>query len=201
MGIKSHVWRAHGEGKNHEANESLKNGNRVIWNKGLTKKTDKRVLMYSEELSKKPGTFKNKKHTIKSRIKISNAIKEAISTGKKGGWSIRNKSYPEKYFEEVLRSNNIFDKCITEYKILKSELGDSLRSCYYLDFYFPDKKIDLEIDGQQHESRKCQDAERDRLLLLNGYKVFRIKWKNPVKNKHYIEEEIKRFIKFYNSEV
>ena len=50
---------------------------------------------------------------------------------------------------------------------------------YYLDFYFPDLKLDLEIDGQQHKrpERKEHDIKRDTFLKENNYQIFRLEWK------------------------
>lgn len=63
-------------------------------------------------------------------------------------------------------------------------------------------KIDLEIDGKQHEyeERKTSDIKRDKLLINYGIKVYRIKWKsiNSEKGKNYIKEEINKFLEFYN---
>ena len=46
---------------------------------------------------------------------------------------------------------------------------------YILDFYIPDVKIAIEIDGRQHgkEDNKAQDWERDRFLSGKGIKVLR----------------------------
>ena len=116
----------------------------------------------------------------------------------------RNKiSYPEKFFIKVLKNNKIFEKCEVNYKISKSSLGIECHSNYFLDFYFEDKKLDLEIDGKQHnlEDRKESDKIRDEYLTKNGIIVYRIKWKsiNSERGKKYIESEISKFMDFYNS--
>ena len=94
-------------------------------------------------------------------------------------WQSRNiLSFPEKFFKRVLLNNELFDKCIVNYMIDKKDLGINEHGNYFLDFYFPEKKIDMEIDGKQHEynDRKDSDKKRDTLLKKNGYKVYRIKW-------------------------
>ena len=94
-------------------------------------------------------------------------------------------------------NNNILGKCETEYHIRNNELNKS----YFLDFYFPEKLIDLEIDGSQHNYREDQDRERDTFLMNKDIKVYRIKWKN-INNEEgqmYIKDEIEKFLKFYNS--
>lgn len=69
---------------------------------------------------------------------------------------------------------------------------------YFLDFYIPEHRIDLEIDGKQHEyaDRKDSDDMRDQALKNIGINVYRIKWKNPNtdENKAYIKKEIDNFL-------
>ncbi len=70
---------------------------------------------------------------------------------------------------------------------------------YFLDFYFPEKKMVLEIDGKQHKYRVEHDKVRDERLSNVGIKVFRIKWKsiNNESGKIYIKNEIDKFLNFY----
>lgn len=102
---------------------------------------------------------------------------------------------------DVLDNNNLFYK--HNFVINKKDLGLNDVSNYFLDFYFSDKKIDLEIDGKQHNypDRKQKDKIRDELLQKVGIKVYRIKWKNPTtdENKEYIKNEINKFLKYENS--
>lgn len=127
-------------------------------------------------------------------------VLELIESGKHKGWISRNiVSYPEKFFIDVLKQNKI--KFEHNYSVSKKVLG--LNDCYnyFLDFYIEDKKIDLEIDGKQHETRIEHDKKRDEVLNENGYCVYRIKWKN-INNeigKKYIKNEIEQFIEFYKN--
>ena len=131
---------------------------------------------------------------------------KTISEGKHKGWQSRNiRSYLEKFFERVLIFNKLFDECKVEYKINKSDLGINSKYCYFLDFYFPEKKINLEIDGRQHNflDRKESDKIRDEHLIKNGINVYRIKWKN-INNKEgkiYIKNEIEKFLNYYSDVV
>lgn len=130
-------------------------------------------------------------------------MKKRIKNGTHKGWQSRNIiSYPEKFFIEVLKNNNLFKKCSVNYVISKRDLGLENHSNYFLDFFFEDKNIDLEIDGKQHEFRKEHDNKRDALLVKNGIKVYRIKWKsiNTKKGKEYINKEIEKFLDFYNNQ-
>lgn len=87
--------------------------------------------------------------------------------------------------------------------IKKRDLGVDDDSCYFLDFYFADKKIDLEIDGKQHQYEERQDSDltRDLILKKNDIKVYRIKWIsiNKKEGKDFIRNEINKFLKFWSS--
>lgn len=108
----------------------------------------------------------------------------------------------EKYSEYSFSLYSDRVKCKTNFPISKKTLGLDEIANYFLDFYFEDKQIDLEIDGKQHEyeDRKTSDIQRDKLLINFGIKVYRIKWKNinNEKGKNYIKEEINKFLEFYN---
>ncbi len=50
---------------------------------------------------------------------------------------------------------------------------------YILDFYCPDKKLAIELDGFQHIENKEYDSERSDYLTVFGIKVIRF-WNNEV---------------------
>lgn len=131
---------------------------------------------------------------------LSISVKKRIKTGEHKGWKNRSiVSYPEKFFIKVLKNNNInFEH---NYPIKQSCLGIENQHNYFLDFFIPEKNIDLEIDGSQHKYRKEHDKLRDELLTKNGYNVYRIKWKNinTSNGKKYIKEEINKFLDYYNN--
>jgi len=126
-------------------------------------------------------------------------MKKRVIDGTHKGWITRNViSYPEQFFIGVLNNNKItFEH---NYSIKQSDLGHNNSYNFFLDFYIKEKNIDLEIDGQQHNRRKESDKLRDKLLIENGYVVYRIKWKNinSEKGKEYIEKEINGFLDFYD---
>jgi len=99
-------------------------------------------------------------------------------------------SYPEKYFWEIFEKENLN---------IKRYLQVGL---YELDFYNLDKKIDIEIDGEQHFTDKKiveSDKRRNSYLIDNGWTIIRIRWSNyqklnfEEKNK-YIEELKKKLV-------
>jgi very-short-patch-repair endonuclease len=124
-----------------------------------------------------------------TKKKISVKIQERMTNGTFVGWKIRklnDASYPEKYFINLFIEKQI-ENYKREYRVGK----------WFIDFAFIDKKIALEIDGSQHESneRKIKDSEKDEFLKKEGWKVFRIKWCNPINNfnKEKLYEQIKNF--------
>jgi very-short-patch-repair endonuclease len=126
-----------------------------------------------------------------NKSKISQNI--LVNKGLHKGWISRNVlSYPEKFFIEVLKNNNIFHLSKLNHK----------KGKYFLDFYFEHKSLCLEIDGKQHElpERKASDIIRDSYLESEGIVVHRIPWKsiNSQDGKDYIEEEIEFFMDLYN---
>lgn len=50
--------------------------------------------------------------------------------------------------------------------------------CYFLDYYYPQKKIAIEIDGGYHKERKEIDAQRDKDFAEIGIRTIRIKDKD-----------------------
>lgn len=142
---------------------------------------------------------KSKDENMKQKCK-ENAL-ERIKNGTHNGWNTRNIiSYPEQFFIKVLQNNNI--KYEFNYKVKHSDLNNfDGKSYYFLDFFIKEKFIDLEIDGKQHEKRKEHDLIRDNILTENNYNVYRIKWKsiNSLEGKLYIENEINKFLNYYNN--
>jgi very-short-patch-repair endonuclease len=133
-------------------------------------------------------------------IRTKEVMAKLISEGKHKGWIKRNvNSYPELFFINVLKNNGIEFKY--NYPIKQRDLGMDNSYNYFLDFYFENLKLDLEIDGKQHERRKKHDDFRDALLTKHGIKVYRIKWKslNNEKGKLYIKNEINKFLDYYNN--
>lgn len=135
------------------------------------------------------------------RNKILSSIDKRVKSGTHQGWTTRNiLSYPERFFKKVLELNGFKGKFITNHPIKKRDLGIDCDACYFLDFYFPEFNLDLEIDGKQHKliERADSDQKRDAALKENGYKVYRIEWKclNKQSGKDHIKQEIKKFLEF-----
>lgn len=131
----------------------------------------------------------------KVRLKISENAKIAFKEGRNKGWVSRNiKSYPEKFWENVLNNNDInYER---EHRV--AEYG------YFLDFLIcvNNIKIDLEIDGKQHThvDVKEHDVVRDERLKSLGYVVYRVPWNNinNENGKLLMKNKIDSFIEFLN---
>lgn len=142
------------------------------------------------------------KSTPEYRKKLSESQKKRVKEGRHTGWTTRNiASYAEKYFQNKLSALGLDYKF--NYPIKKKDLGVNESCNYFLDFYFEDKKLDLEIDGKQHlyPDRIESDKVRDNLLNTYGIKVFRIKWVNPTTKEKFesLEKQFQNFINIYNS--
>lgn len=98
----------------------------------------------------------------------------------------KGESYPEKYFSNIFDIYNI--EVFKQYPI----------SIYQLDFAILDKKIDIEIDGEQHYTDKRiieSDKRRNEFLYKEGWKVIRIRWSHYQKLSQIDKENfIKEFI-------
>jgi very-short-patch-repair endonuclease len=151
------------------------------------------------------GTKKVKSCSEKCRSELLKLnMKDRIESGNHRGWTSRKiESYPERFFKKVLDLNKILYEF--NFPVSKKSLGLELCSNYFLDFLIEinGAKLDLEIDGKQHEmnDRKKSDLERDEALIKNGYLVHRIKWKNPINvgNKKYIKNEITKLLELIKS--
>lgn len=131
-------------------------------------------------------------NTEQTREKLRQIMLEKVRNGTHIGWKSRKgkqPSYPEKFFMNVLDKNRI--KYEHELPCGK----------YFIDLAIKEKMIALEIDGKQHQytDRKEKDLEKDKYLVDNGWKVYRIQWKsiNNLDGKIYIKEQIDSFLTFY----
>lgn len=83
--------------------------------------------------------------------------------------NLRNRlTKSEKHFKKLLSKINIRH---TSQKIIYKE-----KSFYIADFYIPEKRLCIEIDGGYHTTPEqiVKDTERDAYLLANGYATWRM---------------------------
>lgn len=148
------------------------------------------------ELTKKKIAFANSKRRVteETKKKISASMKKAHAEGRAhniGSCRWNNEpSYPEQWFMKVLKNEFGFEKdkdYITELSFHR----------FSLDFAFPNEKICIEIDGEQHErfqEQKNRDIEKDKLLKEEGWKELRKPWKEIFNNPKAFIEEVKSFL-------
>lgn len=154
---------------------NFNNIGRIAWNKGLTKETDERVkqrgLNLHNNVKSGKTIFKGHIHSEETKEKLSTIRKKYLSENPdKVPYLINHSSktsYPEKYFMELFEKENINLKY--HHMINK----------YELDFCDLDKKVDIEVDGEQHYVDKRivnSDKDRDEFLKNLGWEIFRIRW-------------------------
>jgi len=83
-----------------------------------------------------------------------------------------------------LRSDETPEEKLLWMKLRRKNLGNKFSrqysaGPYILDFYCPEKRLAIELDGFQHLGNKDYDRERDEYLLLNDIKVLRF-WNNQI---------------------
>ena len=156
---------------------------RTGWSKGKTAENDPRIRMQVETYKSrmKDGSIKPShlgKHLSKEhREALSEALKKAHAEGRahnigESRWKNEH-SFPEKWLIRVLK--NEFG--LEENRDYRTELPFHRFS---LDFAWPERKICIEVDGEQHNTDHCQiirDLEKDRLLLEENWSELRIPWK------------------------
>lgn len=128
------------------------------------------------------------------RLYLSNALKDAHSSGRHPGWSHINAnpnrtSYPERVFLSLIMNAGLLDKytIVTHLPISK----------YFLDFALIDYKIDIEVDGSQHVATPDaieHDEKRDIFFTNLGWRIFRISWKELKSDRLIVLNKLQAFI-------
>lgn len=165
---------------------------------GLEKETTKEGMTLHEKYcsynpNKSFNTWYGKTLNESTKKLISDKMKIAHKEKRAGTFpSRKNKehSYPEKWLIKVLKSElNMIENI--DYETEKYFHGQ------FLDFAWNDKKLCIEMDGEQHErylSVRLKDIQKEKNLHKDGWKLLRVKWKNVYNNTQYWIEEIKKFI-------
>lgn len=83
-----------------------------------------------------------------------------------------------------LRRNQTKEESVLWDKLRRNQLGFKFKrqfsvGPYVLDFYCPQKKLCIELDGFQHIEDKDYDKERSNCLSVLGIKVIRF-WNNEI---------------------
>ena len=103
------------------------------------------------------------------------------------------------YRRKNLRQKSTPAERILWHKIRKKSLGYKFKrqfsiDNYVVDFYCPDKKLAIELDGEIHKQRKVYDEYRTR--YLKAYGVMEIRFKNIeiIENLGDVVEQIKAYL-------
>jgi len=139
-------------------------------------------------IKRKPLSPEHKLNVSKGRIRFLKEHPDQVPY-KLNHYS-KGDSYPERYFKELVKIEDIslkFHKSI---------------SIYELDFYNEEKKVVVEIDGEQHYCDKrivASDIKRTNFLSGLGWRVYRVRWseyqKKSYEDKNKVVQEIKDLLK------
>src|SRR6266550_98058 len=113
--------------------------------------------------------------------------------GKLGG-------YEKKFFEALAPKLPSFVRCWPRWHFVATDKPEYLREVYEMDFAFPDIRLNIEIDGKQHNRHQKDfrgaDVRRDKHLGRKGWMVVRFKsgyvGRNPQQCASQAEELIAR---------
>ena len=157
-----------------DPNRGYKDGTRVGWSKGQTKFTNASVAQIGKTYSVKYKLgliIRSHKHTEKTKDHLSKVRKEyLLKNPDKVPYLLNHsskRSYPEIYFTEIFVDK--YPNISIEHKV----------GTYSLDFAFPEFKIGIEIDGEQHYLDKkvvASDIRRKEYLDKYGWEILRIRW-------------------------
>ena len=115
------------------------------------------------------GTF----HTPETRDRISKALRGRVlpeATRQRVAASVRRNwkgGYTGDAFAEVLCPAGFVREHVVQW-------GNRNGERYYLDFAHVEGKVNIELDGPWHMTTPQQDANRDHILQLLGWRVIRI---------------------------
>ena len=146
---------------------------------------------YNDTIKKITLSSIGREVTNETREKVSKGMKKAHIEGRawnigKSRWN-NEPSYPEKFFMKVIENEFNDKKYQREFNV----------GIYSIDFAWIDKKIAIEIDGQQHErfeEYKLRDERKDQFLIESGWKVLRLKWKDFYNDPKIYIRKAKEFI-------
>lgn len=121
-----------------------------------------------------PGTRKTCSPKCKNKL-LSDTMKNKIFNGFNPNLNRgrHKKSWMESSFGNWLNQHGITDY-ITEQPFKRKDITKT----YFADFYFPQRKLVIELDGTQHNNTKEYDAERDNYIISKySIEIIRIGYK------------------------
>lgn len=138
-----------------------------------------------------PGSLFGHKMSEEFKRKRSENMKERHKNGTATTFAdLRRKeepSYPEQWLMKVIENEHLNKNYIQEQSF----------HTFSLDFYWPETKKVIEMDGRFHKISEYQqdcDRRKDELLKQEGYKELRIDWEYCFNHTQEIIKQIKEFI-------
>ena len=118
----------------------------------------------------------------RSRVKRVTTSEECPSDGAwQGGpnMNVRNKcSAEKKSFAQQLRHNQTASEKLLGARLWNKAVGTRFRTQsvlfgYIVDFYAPEYKLVIEVDGSVHRNQQDYDRRRDKALFARGFRTLR----------------------------
>ena len=146
--------------------------------------------------SKNPDRVPKKghKHSDEDKKQISERMKKAHAEGRAGTFPSRKNcehSWPEKWLIGVLNK----ELGLIEDKDYKTEYFFHKQ---FLDFAWPDRKLCIEIDGEQHkrfQDRIDADKRKNENLERDGWSLLRLDWSYVCNNTQSVIKQILDFLR------
>ena len=180
------ICRTKGELQKHVHDNHVKvgeDGRTYAWNKGLTKETDERIMRNALSVSK----------TMKTKIADGSIVNRCCSKY----WTLEKRKeasekkkqlyheHPEKHPNRKLAGNRkkmtypeqlVYDWLIEhQVRFVHQFLFKTDQFTRYVDFYIPERKLFIEVDGQYWHQQNLQvDIDKDNDAKAHGYMTERI---------------------------
>jgi len=175
-GLKSHMWKAHGPGRDHNPNAGYKSG-RQAWNKGLTKETSESLAKAAKRLKERWANKEITCHfTPEGRKRLSESAKRRGIGGGHYPHPNKGERYNGVWFDskwEVRLAKSLDENLVRWERPSRGFTWTDEGRKYYPDFYLPDYNVFLEPKNdylQKKDKLKIEEAQRRhsiRVIILN----------------------------------
>lgn len=167
MGIGNHIWKNHGDGKNHDPNIGYSDGSRIVWNKGETKESNEALKAHSEVMKRgfADGSYKiygyyseeyRQTDAYKDMCKRNGGFRKGAGRGKKEYvTNIEGTRYLLRSSYEVKLAVWLNEKGILWIQPKSfSYVMNGEKKRYYPDFFIPSKDVIVETKNDYLMSKQ-----------------------------------------------
>lgn len=187
FGVSTHIWRKHGDGKDHNPNRGYRDGSRVAWNAGLSEDVNPFVRKNSDGIrkyfAKNPAPSLGRKLSVEARRKISRRLTLNNRGGRCKWYRVFGQKVQGSWERDVACVLEAFE--IPWIKVSSHEHTftydlDGKEKRYTPDFYLPDEDLYLEIKGYWWgDDRRKMDAVYEqypetRIVLIEKDEYYKI---------------------------